>query len=443
MLSLAAAWLLFPAVLLAVSAGLGLAVDWIVGRHLPGTLILPLGMAGAIAVARLVTSADATAELALPLLVLVAVAGLVLGRERLAATWSERHALVAAGLVFVVVGAPAYMSLEPTFLGYLQLPDTGHQLSIASFTPDGGTDYEKLEPSSYRDVLAKYIGTEYPIAPQATLGVLAPLGAGLDIAWLYHPFLAVLLAMGALSIYTLASAVTSRLLRAGVAFAGASSALVYSFALQGSIKEVAALAMLLATTAAAADLITEKRPARGLFAVLLPAVAMLGSLGPAAGAYLAPVLAVVVLVAVVRVIRGRRWREAVALLVAVVAAIGLAAAGPRWDQARLRHQHGHARQGGVGRRVPARQPRRSARVRAGGRHLAEHRLSLGAPRRRHAHGADLAVDLHRRSWPRSASCGPPGGEPGARFSCWRRSGRPRCCSSTAAAPTPTRRCSRS
>ena len=112
------------------------------------------------------------------------------------------------------------MSPEPTFLGYLQLPDTAHQLSIAAFMPEDGPDYEQLQDSSYKEILAKYIGTEYPVAPQATLGALAPLGV-LDLAWLYHPFLAVLLAMAALSLYSLAGAVSSRLLRAAVAFGGA------------------------------------------------------------------------------------------------------------------------------------------------------------------------------------------------------------------------------
>ena len=223
-------------------------------------------MASAIAVARLVTTADATAELALPLLILLALAGLALGRDRLSAIWAERHALAAAGLVFLAVGAPAYLSLEPTFLGYLQLPDTSHQLAVAAFAPDGGTDWEKLPTSAYSEVLKQYIETEYPIAPQAALGVLSPLGV-LDPAWLYHPFLAVLLAMAALSIYSLAGAVTSRLLRAAIAFGGASSALLYSYALQGSIKEVAALAMLVTATAAGTDLITSKRPVRGLWRV--------------------------------------------------------------------------------------------------------------------------------------------------------------------------------
>ena len=324
MLSLAAAWVLFPAVLVVVAAGLGLALDRIVGRYLPGTLIMPLGMASAIAVARLVTTADATAELALPLLLLLALAGLALGRERLGDLWAERPALVAAGVVFLAVGAPAYLSLEPTFVGYLQLPDTSHQLAVAAFAPDGGTDWEKLPTSAYSEVLKQYIETEYPIAPQAALGVLAPLGV-LDPAWLYHPFLAVLLAMAALSIYTLAGAIASRWLRAAVAFGGAGSALVYSFALQGSIKEIAALAMIATATAAGADSITSKRPARGLLAVFVPAVAMLGSIGPAAGAYLGPVLLAVVTVVVVRAIRDERRRELLAGLAAAVAALVLAA----------------------------------------------------------------------------------------------------------------------
>ena len=316
--------MLFPLALVAVAAGLGLAIDRLVGRHLPGPLLLPVGTAAAIAIARFVTSEDATAELALPALLVCALGGFVFGRGRVRGLWDDSHALLAAAAVFVAVGAPVYLSLEPTFDGYLQLPDTSHQLAIASFEPDNGPHYEKLPESSYKHSLAKYIGTEYPVAPQVTLGVLAPLGV-LEIAWLYHPFLAFLAAMGALSLYTLAAAVRSRLLRAAIAFAGAIPALVYSFALQGSIKEIAALSMFLAATAATADLIASRRPARYLLAVLVPAVAMLGSLGPAVGAYLTPIVLVAVGVMAWRVVRAARWRELMAAALACVAALALAA----------------------------------------------------------------------------------------------------------------------
>ncbi len=316
--------MLFPIVLLAVAAGLGLALDRLVGRNLPGTLLLPLGTASAIAIARLVTSADATAELALPALIAGAVAGLVVGRRRIRALFEERHALIAAAAVFLAIGAPAYLTLEPTFVGYLELPDTSHQLSIAAFEPDNGPNFEKLPGSAYQQALEKYIGTEYPVAAQATLGVLAPLGA-LQIAWLYHPFIAFLAAMGALSLYGIAAPLRSRLLRAALAFAGASSALVYAYALQGSIKEVAGLAMLLAAVAATADLIGARRSARGLVAVFIPAVAMFGCIGPAAAAYLGPVLLVAVAIPTWRGLREGNRRVLSATLLAAVAAAALAA----------------------------------------------------------------------------------------------------------------------
>jgi hypothetical protein len=323
-LSLAAAWVLFPLVLVAVSAGLGLGLDRLAGRYLPGPLTLSLGAASAIAIARFVTGADATAELALPALLVGAVAGFVVGRERVGALWTERYALAAALAVFLVVGAPAYLTLEPTFEGYLELPDTSHQLAIASFMPENGPNFEKLPDSAYRQALDKYIGTEYPVAAQATLGVLAPLGV-LEIAWLYHPFIAFLAAMGALSLFGIASAVRSLLLRAALAFAGAIPALVYAYALQGSIKEIAGLSMLLVAVAATADLVVAPRSARGLIAVLVPAVAMLGCIGPAAAAYLGPVLLVAVAVPAWRAFRQGDRRVLAAALVAAVAALALAA----------------------------------------------------------------------------------------------------------------------
>ena len=55
------AWLLFPALLALLSLGLGLLVEWVGRRRLPGALLIPTGLAAIIVIARAAMTWDATA----------------------------------------------------------------------------------------------------------------------------------------------------------------------------------------------------------------------------------------------------------------------------------------------------------------------------------------------------------------------------------------------
>jgi hypothetical protein len=63
------AWLVFPALLAALSLGFGLLVEALSGRRLPGALLLPAGMAGLVVAGHATASFDPTAELTAPLVV--------------------------------------------------------------------------------------------------------------------------------------------------------------------------------------------------------------------------------------------------------------------------------------------------------------------------------------------------------------------------------------
>src|SRR5690349_21528201 len=77
-----AAWILFPLVLLVLAVGCGLLLEAAAGERLPGTLLVPAGLAVVRVTARFPTALDSTAKLATPLVVVLAVAGCVLGRSR-------------------------------------------------------------------------------------------------------------------------------------------------------------------------------------------------------------------------------------------------------------------------------------------------------------------------------------------------------------------------
>jgi hypothetical protein len=330
-MALLAAWLVYPALLLVVALGLGLLVDRAAGRSLPGALLLPVGVALTVALARLIVATSATARLALPVIVVLAIAGLVLGLARLRALRPSVWIAAPALGVFLIAGAPMFLSGHPTFAGYTSLPDTSHQLTLAWLFAHHGPDWQALPMGSPRLSMLGYVETAYPAAGQAVLGVTGPLGL-VDLAWLYQPLLAVMVAMMALAIGALiATAVREPWLRALIAFLAAQPALVISFVLQGSIKEIAAVSLLMTAVAVTAVAAREERSTRALLPVAVAGAAAFGALGPAAGPYLA-VLAVAILVLwVPRLRRGRpapgpeiAWLGAGAALGVVLAAPVLA-----------------------------------------------------------------------------------------------------------------------
>ena len=121
-MDLVAAWLLYPIVALAVCWGLGLLVQRAAGE-LPAALLLPVGMAALVCATQLTTYWDWSAELTLPLVVVLTVAGFWLGRGRLRPPL-DPWGVAAAGAVFAVFAAPIVLSGAATFAGYTVLGDT-------------------------------------------------------------------------------------------------------------------------------------------------------------------------------------------------------------------------------------------------------------------------------------------------------------------------------
>ena len=324
-MDLLAAWLLYPLALGALCLGLGLLAAGLAGWRARGLLLVPLGLATLLALARLLAEEPATARLALPAIVVLAVAGLVAGRARLRELRPDPLIALAALGVFVVAGMPVLLSGSPTFAGYLALPDTSHQLALAHLYAEHGSDVTALPEGSQRSSLAGYVAGSYPVSAQAALGVTAPLGM-LDLAWLYQPFISWMLVAGCLALAALAAPLLRRRWQVALAaFVAAQPALVIGFALQGSIKELAALTMLVTAVALVAAAIRGREPARALLAAAIAAAAALGSLGPAVLPYLALAALAALAVWVVRIARERRPSEVAWLAAAAILAIALTA----------------------------------------------------------------------------------------------------------------------
>ena len=297
-------WLLFVALTIALAAGAGCVVERVAGRPL-GSLRLPLGFALIIVVCDLCTRLPATARLAVPLVVVTALAGAALSwpwaRPAGHAVWPALGALGA----FVVYAAPIVLSGEATFAGYIKLDDTATWLAFTDRVLDHGRTTAGLSPSTYQALLEAYFHSGYP------MGAFLPLGVGArlldhDPAWLFAPHLALLAALLALALDTLARTALAPLsserralppwapsLAAAVA---ASAALLFGYTLWGGIKELTGAA-LTAAFAAATLLVLRDGPwqaiARSALPAALVALAVVATLSVGGLVWLAPALLVV------------------------------------------------------------------------------------------------------------------------------------------------------
>jgi hypothetical protein len=320
------AWLLFPVALLLLSAGCGLLVERAAGVRLHGALVIPAGFALIVVLGALLTIADPTAELATPLVVVLAVAGFALSATRLRAARPDAWAAGCALLTFLAFGAPVLLSGEATFTGYIKLDDTATWMAFTDHTMEHGRSLDGLAPSSYEATLDLNLPKGYPT------GIFAPYGIGQalvgeDLAWLFAPYEALLAALLSLCLIALAAPlVGSARLRGLLALVAAQPALLVGYSLWGGVKEVAG-AMLVALVAALAPLplragLHALGGLRAAIPVAIAAAALLGTLSPGAAAWLVPLLVPVAVVALRR-LGGRVALGRAGGLVALTAALSV------------------------------------------------------------------------------------------------------------------------
>ena len=280
-------WALFPLVLAAVGLGWGALVEWAAGERQVGVLALPLGLAGAIVVAGILTMFSFSAPAAAPVVAVGALAGLVRARSRCALA---APALVAAVGVLAVYGAPVILSGQATFLGYVRLDDTATWLGFIDQFFAHGRSLSTLPSSTYELLLYTNLTTSgYPSGAFMLPGVGHWI-TGIDAAWIFQPYLAVCAAALALCCWELlAPVVKGGWLRAFVAFIAAQSALLFGYAAWGGIKELtAAFLFALGIAVTARLLAAEKLGPRATVPVAVAGAALIVTLGPGVVVYVGP-----------------------------------------------------------------------------------------------------------------------------------------------------------
>ena len=326
-MTFAAAWVAFPLVLVLLCLGCGLLAEEISRRRVSVALLLPLGLAFAIVLAQLFTVSDLTAELAVPAVVVAALAGfgLSLPGGRL-----DPWALGAPLVAFALYAAPVVLSGDATFTGYVKLDDTATWFALTDRVMEHGRSLEGLAPSSYEATLAFNLADGYPVGAFLPLGVGRAV-VGQDVAWVFQPYLAWIGAMLAASLYVLAGHV----LRPGVsrmvvAVFGAAPALLFGYAMWGGVKEMLATALIALLAALIALVLGERqRPRNGdLALVALVAAALLAVLSASGGVWLLGLLLPLAVILARRHGARATARDAVVVgVLVVVLSVPLLAAG--------------------------------------------------------------------------------------------------------------------
>ncbi len=269
--------ILFPLVLLALSAGGGLLVRRLGAGWLPNVLVAPVGFALLIATCSFVTYISWLAPAAGYIALALAVTGFVLEaragtfrRPRLESIpWSALAGLVA----FAAIGAPTLLTGTPTWTGYTRIVDIGFQMDFAQHLADAGRAAVGNDSSYHVDV-EKLVGIGYPGGAQATLGAIAVL-IRTNLAWCYQMYHAFTAAMGAVAIYSLLGQATkNRPLRALGAAVAIQPNVMYGYALAGGIKELTTASLLMVVVAVLAERLPGEGPRRS---VLPAAVAISGA----------------------------------------------------------------------------------------------------------------------------------------------------------------------
>jgi hypothetical protein len=312
-------WVLFPLVLAAIGLGWGALVQWLAGERDLGPLTIPLGLATAIVVAGILTTFSLTASIAAPVTAIGALAGVgyVWGRARL----GTAPALAAVG-VLAVYGAPVILSGQATFLGYVRLDDTATWFNLIDQLFSHARSFASLPSSTFKlnaqtDLGTTGTGSAYPSGAFMLPGV-GHWVTGIDIAWIFQPYLACCAAAVSLSLYNMLERVLEwRWLRAFVAFIAAQSALLFGYAAWGGIKELtAAFLLALGIATLGALIVRDEIRWRNLLPLAVVGGALMITLGPGAAIYAGPVLLLLALVLIWRALGGR---DGIGTFVAIVA----------------------------------------------------------------------------------------------------------------------------
>lgn len=262
------AWVLFPLLFYVLATGVGLLGATLARVELPDALLAPAGACLAVPVVMLVVELGGAGPALGSSLVVLALAGLILGRGRLPGAFAPGWPALAGLAGFALYMGPVVLCGHWTWLGYNFVNDTAsnfaviEQLARHGTTPDGGLE------STRQVIVNGAFAQGYPLGAHGLVAALEWLVPA-RVEAVYQPWIACQAGFAAMSLAWLARSIG---VRAGWAAAlaglmGVGANLTYQYALQGSFKEIA-LVSVLATGAALARWVLDVRLTVGAVALL-------------------------------------------------------------------------------------------------------------------------------------------------------------------------------
>ena len=285
-------------------------------------MIPAVGFAAIVVVAGFLTLADATAELSVPAVVAIAIAGLAVGARRLRPLPSGWALLAAAG-TYAVYAAPIVLSGKATFAGYIQLDDTATWMALTDRVMEHGRNLDGLAPSTYEATLAFNLADGYPVGAFLPLGVGRAI-VGTDVAWLIQPYMACA-GRGSLARRSGRSPGRWSSRRACArprSFIAAQPALLFGYFLWGGIKEVVAAALIAAGAVLVGRLCAGRFGFRALIPVAVVAAGLAAVLSAGGLVWLLPGLVLALAVAA-RTLRPAALAGRAAALAAMLVALSI------------------------------------------------------------------------------------------------------------------------
>lgn len=307
------AWVLFPLVAYVLAAGLALLAGRLVKAAVPGPLLAPVGFFLGIVVTLPVYKLGGNQWIAAVVLVVLAVGGHVLARER----WRERvrpgwpglAALLAYGLYI----APVVVSGHWRWLGYNFVNDTAVNMVMIDHIAHHGVRLATGPDSTTKSLINGTLSSQYPMGLHSLVASLRAVLGFLPLAAVYQPFIALTAGLAASGLAWLAERARIRgAIAAVIGAVAASGNLTYWYASHGAFKELAMVTMV-ATSAALCALVAHERLRVG-WVVQLGVVfaASVGIFATAALAYVGVFAVVLLAVLLARADRPRIGRLAVA-----------------------------------------------------------------------------------------------------------------------------------
>jgi hypothetical protein len=312
-----------------LASGHGLLVHKVAGGRLTKALLVPVGFCLAVVLSLASYETGLGDELALPVVVGIALLGFIVSRKTLPKQLNGGWPLLAGVATYVLFNGSVIASGHWTWTGYNFSNDTATELVlIAHLQAHGAALSPGLPPGNASGIISSYLSTGYPLGAQSLLAVVSGV---LDVhpVVVWQSFIASTAAVGTMAAATLSGRTMDRRLAAVAGFLAIGSALAFQYALQGAIKEIATLAAVLCALAALREAVvaSDLRPA-SLGVIAIPLAAILATFNAAGVPYVGALAAagLVGCFVVYRLgVRVRVVRSALAGTGAAVVALGVLA----------------------------------------------------------------------------------------------------------------------